>query len=135
MELENAQKDRSATVESLQTQLNDREARFKLELQEVVTKYERRMQEDKLQDLDLIGSVKREKQFIEDQMFQDQNRVRNLQDALDQLQHKLKEVTHSRDEFEARCRDMDRLKLENDRLTQVEVQSKKLKEQKREDDF
>lgn len=61
MELENAQKDRSATVESLQTQLNDREARFKLELQEVVTKYERRMQEDKLQDLDLIGSVKREK--------------------------------------------------------------------------
>ncbi len=30
---------------------------------------------------------------------------------------------------------MDRLKLENDRLTQVEVQSKKLKEQKREDDF
>ncbi len=66
MELENSQKDRSATVESLQAQLNDREARFKLELQEVVTKYERRMQEDKLQDLDLIGSVKREKQFIED---------------------------------------------------------------------
>jgi len=36
------------------------------------------MQEDKLQDLDLIASVKRERQFIEDQMFSDQNRVRNL---------------------------------------------------------
>lgn len=48
MELENAHRERSATVDNLQAQLNDREARFKLELQEVISKYERRMQEDKL---------------------------------------------------------------------------------------
>lgn len=56
-------------MDGLQSSLNDREARFKLELHEVVSKYERKMQEDKLQDLDLIASVKREKQFMEDQLF------------------------------------------------------------------
>lgn len=48
---------------------------------------------------------------------------------------KLREMTNQRDDLDARCRDLEKVRLENDRLMQIEIQSKKLKEQKREDDF
>ena len=61
--------------------------------------------------------------------------MRQLLETVDSLQHKLKEVNHARDDLENRCRELERVKLENDRLTQIEILSKRLKEQKREDDF
>lgn len=48
---------------------------------------------------------------------------------------KLREMTNQRDDLDIRCRDLEKVRLENDRLMQIEIQSKKLKEQKREDDF
>lgn len=44
-------------------------------------------------------------------------------------------MTNQRDDLDLRCRDLEKVRLENDRLMQIEIQSKKLKEQKREDDF
>ena len=44
-------------------------------------------------------------------------------------------MTNQRDDLDMRCRDLEKVRLENDRLMQIEIQSKKLKEQKREDDF
>jgi len=38
-------------------------------------------------------------------------------ESIQNLQYKLKEITHAKDEFENRCRDLERIKLENDRLT------------------
>ena len=51
------------------------------------------------------------------------------------MTYKLKEALLRTEELEKRCKDFDAMRINFDKLSQVDVVNRKLKEQKREDDF
>lgn len=50
------------------------------------------MQDQQARDLEILERVKRDKQIVEDQFFQEQQRTRQLNDIVEEMNRKISEV-------------------------------------------
>lgn len=100
----------------------------KREATEGTLRAERRMQEEKLHDLDMLERCKREKQEIEDRAFDDQQKVRHLEEVNSDLQARIHQLNADKGILETKVREMDRMEVELDRNKQATDDVRKMRE-------
>ncbi len=61
--------------------------------------------------MDAMNTVKKEKQAVEDQLFSEQTRARQINDSLEQLKLRLKDAITSKEEADRRSKDYESLKI------------------------
>ena len=84
---------------------------------------------------DLVNMVKKEKQAIEDKLFEEQAKNRHLHEQLDHTAHKLHFAEQQNSENERRGRENEAMRIQLDRLSAVEAVNRRMKDQKKDDDF
>ncbi len=61
--------------------------------------------------MDAMNTVKKEKQAVEDHLFSEQTRARQINDSLEQLKLRLKDAITSKEEADRRSKDYESLKI------------------------
>ncbi len=61
--------------------------------------------------MDAMNTVKKEKQAVEDHLFIEQTRARQINDSLEQLKLRLKDAITSKEEADRRSKDYESLKI------------------------